>query len=144
MPTASRSRARAKTAALAVDPDTEHRDVGTPRPDDLHAQRPVASHVELDALDEEAAGALLTQEIDALLAAYERGGASLIIVSNEVGWGLVPPYPLGRVYRDVVGRAHQRLAAVADRVYLVVAGIPVELKAIRAALDETEGVMRET
>ncbi len=85
-----------------------------------------------DEPDEEAAAARLEGEIDALLAAYESGTASLIIVSNEVGWGLVPPYPLGRVYRDILGRAHQRLAARADRAYLVVAGIPLDLKALQA------------
>jgi adenosylcobinamide kinase/adenosylcobinamide-phosphate guanylyltransferase len=42
--------------------------------------------------------------------------------------GLVPPYPLGRLYRDILGRANQRLAAVADQVYLLVAGLPMTLK----------------
>ena len=56
------------------------------------------------------------------------GQASVIGVSNEVGLGLVPPYPLGRAYRDAVGRANQRLAAAADRVYFVVAGLPLDVK----------------
>jgi adenosylcobinamide kinase/adenosylcobinamide-phosphate guanylyltransferase len=47
-----------------------------------------------------------------------------------VGWGLVPPYPVGRVYRDILGRANQRLAAEADRVYLMVAGLPVDIKTL--------------
>jgi adenosylcobinamide kinase/adenosylcobinamide-phosphate guanylyltransferase len=51
-----------------------------------------------------------------------------IVVSEEVGWGLVPPYPLGRLFRDILGRANQALAAQADHVYLVVAGIGVDLK----------------
>lgn len=89
-----------------------------------------------DEPDEAVAAARLEREIDELLQAYERGAASLIVVSNEVGWGLVPPYPLGRVYRDLLGRAQQSLAARADRVYLVVAGIPVELKALRASLED--------
>ena len=42
--------------------------------------------------------------------------------------GLVPPYPLGRLYRDVLGRANQRLSAAADQVYLLVAGLPMMLK----------------
>jgi adenosylcobinamide kinase/adenosylcobinamide-phosphate guanylyltransferase len=42
--------------------------------------------------------------------------------------GLVPPYPMGRVYRDALGRVNQWLAARADRVILMVAGIPLELK----------------
>lgn len=76
-----------------------------------------------------AAGDAATQrEIDALLTAYGAGDATWIVISNEVGMGLVPPYPLGRVYRDALGRANQQIAAVADRVLLLVAGIPWELK----------------
>ena len=48
--------------------------------------------------------------------------------------GLVPAYPLGRLYRDLLGRANQRIAAAADRVYLMVAGIPVDLKTLQASL----------
>jgi adenosylcobinamide kinase/adenosylcobinamide-phosphate guanylyltransferase len=58
---------------------------------------------------------------------------SLIIVSNEVGMGVVPPYPAGRIHRDVLGRANQYLAREADRVYLLLAGIPVELKTLKPA-----------
>ncbi len=89
-----------------------------------------------DEPDEAVAAARLEQEVDSLLAAYEQGTASLIVVSNEVGWGLVPPYPLGRIYRDLLGWAHQRLAARADRVYLVVAGIPLDLKKLQASPDD--------
>lgn len=53
---------------------------------------------------------------------------SLIIVSNEVGMGLVPDYPIGRLYRDLLGRANQFVAQRADRVYLMIAGIPLLLK----------------
>jgi adenosylcobinamide kinase/adenosylcobinamide-phosphate guanylyltransferase len=53
----------------------------------------------------------------------------MIVVSNEVGLGLVPPYPLGRLYRDNLGWANQRLAAAADRVLFMVAGLPMVLKA---------------
>jgi adenosylcobinamide kinase/adenosylcobinamide-phosphate guanylyltransferase len=67
-------------------------------------------------------------EIDKLLNAYKRGKASYIIVSGEVGMGIVPEYPLGRVFRDLLGLANQRLAAKADRVVLMVAGIPVVVK----------------
>ena len=67
-------------------------------------------------------------EVEGLLAAYERGTASWIVISNEVGLGLVPPYPVGRAYRDALGRANQRLAAEADEVLLMVAGIPMQVK----------------
>ncbi len=70
----------------------------------------------------------LDAEIDALLAAYAAHPGEWLIVSNEVGMGLVPPYPLGRQFRDGLGRANQRLAAAADRVLLMVAGIPLRVK----------------
>jgi adenosylcobinamide kinase / adenosylcobinamide-phosphate guanylyltransferase len=67
-------------------------------------------------------------EVDALVAAQRRLNVPLLVVSNEVGLGLVPPYPLGRVYRDVLGRANQHLAARAKRVLLMVAGLPLTVK----------------
>ncbi len=67
-------------------------------------------------------------ELEALLSAQARLSVPLIIVSNEVGLGLVPPYPLGRVYRDALGRANQYLAAQANRVIFMVAGIPMTIK----------------
>jgi adenosylcobinamide kinase / adenosylcobinamide-phosphate guanylyltransferase len=70
------------------------------------------------------------REVDSLLAAFREGAATWIVVSNEVGLGLVPPYPLGRAYRDLLGRMNQSIAAAADEVYLLVAGIPVELKSL--------------
>lgn len=77
---------------------------------------------------EAAASAALLLEIDALLAAYQVSAAEWIVVSNEVGLGLVPPYPLGRVYRDALGRANQRLAAAAGNVLFMVAGLPLVVK----------------
>ncbi|MGI8650326.1 MAG: bifunctional adenosylcobinamide kinase/adenosylcobinamide-phosphate guanylyltransferase [Rubrobacter sp.] len=55
-------------------------------------------------------------------------GADCVFVSNEVGWGVVPPHRLGRVYRDLLGRANQRVAANSDFAVLLVAGLPVLLK----------------
>ena len=52
----------------------------------------------------------------------------LIMVTNEVGMGVVPDYPVGRVFRDLSGRANQVLAATADQVWMVVCGIPQRLK----------------
>jgi adenosylcobinamide kinase/adenosylcobinamide-phosphate guanylyltransferase len=52
----------------------------------------------------------------------------VIVVSNEVGLGLVPPYPLGRQFRDAAGIFNQQLAALAERVVLLVAGLPLMLK----------------
>ena len=65
----------------------------------------------------------------------------LIAVTNEIGLGLVPEYPLSRLYRDLLGKANQRLAAAADEAYLLVAGRPLDLTALsRSPLepDQTE------
>jgi adenosylcobinamide kinase / adenosylcobinamide-phosphate guanylyltransferase len=67
-------------------------------------------------------------EIEELLTAFEQGEAEWIVVSNEVGLGLVPAYAMGRTYRDVLGRTNQRLAYVADEVLFMVAGIPMKVK----------------
>jgi adenosylcobinamide kinase/adenosylcobinamide-phosphate guanylyltransferase len=72
--------------------------------------------------------AALEGEIDALLAVSRGSKARWLLVSNEVGLGLVPPYPLGRAYRDALGRANQRLAAAADDVLFMVAGLPLVVK----------------
>jgi adenosylcobinamide kinase/adenosylcobinamide-phosphate guanylyltransferase len=77
---------------------------------------------------EQTINAAVTTEIDTLLIAQKQLSLPVIIVSNEVGMGLVPPYPLGRLYRDILGRANQQLAAAADRVYLMMAGLPIALK----------------
>lgn len=81
--------------------------------------------------DEAAASAQVEAEIAGLLATIENGPAEWIIVSNEVGLGLVPEYPLGRQYRDLLGRANQQLAAHAERVFWMVAGIPVPIEQYR-------------
>jgi adenosylcobinamide kinase/adenosylcobinamide-phosphate guanylyltransferase len=79
-------------------------------------------------VDEATYGAAMDQEIAQLLAAYQSHPGDWVIVSNEVGLGLVPAYPLGRVYRDALGRANQQLAAAADIVLFMVAGIPMRVK----------------
>jgi len=52
----------------------------------------------------------------------------IFVVSNEVGMGIVPENDMARRFRDMAGRLHQRLAGLADEVYLMVAGIPVKIK----------------
>ncbi|MBT7190492.1 MAG: bifunctional adenosylcobinamide kinase/adenosylcobinamide-phosphate guanylyltransferase [Anaerolineae bacterium] len=67
-------------------------------------------------------------EVEALVAYVNERDVELLVVSNEVGLGLVPPYELGRAYRDILGRANQILARHADEVQLLVAGIPMRVK----------------
>jgi adenosylcobinamide kinase/adenosylcobinamide-phosphate guanylyltransferase len=55
-------------------------------------------------------------------------GLHMLLVSNEVGMGIVPPYPLGREFRDLLGRLNQTVAARADEVILLVAGLPLDLR----------------
>lgn len=81
--------------------------------------------------DEAAATAAVKAEMDALLNLIHRQSTDWILISNEVGLGLVPPYPLGRVFRDLLGWANQRLAALADQVFWMVAGIPVPIHPYR-------------
>lgn len=59
---------------------------------------------------------------------YFTGHRDVVMVSSEVGFGLVPPYPLGREYRDTLGMVNQLLAGSADRVTMMVAGIPMTVK----------------
>jgi adenosylcobinamide kinase/adenosylcobinamide-phosphate guanylyltransferase len=70
----------------------------------------------------------LNAEIDGILACVSRFKAKFLIVTNEVGMGIVPEHPMSRLYRDLLGKVNQKLAKSADEVYLFVAGIPVRVK----------------
>ena len=74
--------------------------------------------------DEAQAESHAMDEVRALLALP----ADIILVSNEVGLGLVPPYPLGRRFRDALGRVNQFAAAACGEVYMLFAGLPLQLK----------------
>lgn len=80
--------------------------------------------------EERAASARVSAGVADLLAALDEAGATLIAVSNEVGLGVVPEYPLARLYRDQLGWANQRLAAAAGRLYFLVAGFPLDVTAL--------------
>ena len=67
-------------------------------------------------------------ESDALCKSLGRFEGEVILVSNEVGLGLVPETPLGRAFRDAQGRLNQRVAAACDVVEFVAAGLPLRLK----------------
>jgi adenosylcobinamide kinase/adenosylcobinamide-phosphate guanylyltransferase len=79
-------------------------------------------------VSEESAQPALDREVEGLLHAWRRTGADWIVVSNEVGLGIVPATPLGRVYRDLLGRSNQRFAAAADSVLFLVAGVAMKVK----------------
>jgi adenosylcobinamide kinase / adenosylcobinamide-phosphate guanylyltransferase len=68
------------------------------------------------------------EHIDSLVRALRTAEASVVLVSNEVGSGVVPDYPSGRQFRDLLGELNQRVAAVADNVVLMIAGLPLVLK----------------
>jgi len=72
--------------------------------------------------------ASMERRLDGFLEALRKAPASIVLVSNEVGSGVVPPYPAGRVYRDTLGELNQRVAEIADNVVLIVAGLPLALK----------------
>jgi adenosylcobinamide kinase / adenosylcobinamide-phosphate guanylyltransferase len=73
------------------------------------------------------------EELLTTLAALD-GSKTLIAVTNEVGLGIVPAYMLGRVYRDVLGHVNQRLATAAAHVYLMIAGLGVDVKRLHSAI----------
>jgi adenosylcobinamide kinase/adenosylcobinamide-phosphate guanylyltransferase len=74
------------------------------------------------------AGRDWSQEVDRLAGAVARQRSPVVLVSNEVGLGIVPENPLARAYRDAAGHMNQAMAAIADEVEFVVAGLPMRLK----------------
>jgi adenosylcobinamide kinase/adenosylcobinamide-phosphate guanylyltransferase len=78
---------------------------------------------------------LLAAETAALAETLPQLPGQVILVSNEVGSGIIPMHPVARRFADEQGRLNQRLAAICDRVTLVVAGLPLELKSPAASLD---------
>ncbi|MBN1219320.1 MAG: bifunctional adenosylcobinamide kinase/adenosylcobinamide-phosphate guanylyltransferase [Anaerolineae bacterium] len=86
--------------------------------------------LEMETQPQAAIEIVIQVEIERILAMQQQLNIPLIVVSNEVGLGLVPDHSLGRLYRDVLGRANQYLAARADRVLFMVAGLPLTVKNI--------------
>jgi adenosylcobinamide kinase/adenosylcobinamide-phosphate guanylyltransferase len=80
----------------------------------------------IEAYSSNAAG--LEACVEDLCSALKATHCKVILVSNEVGSGVVPAYALGRRFRDLVGEINQRVAAVADSVVLMVAGLPLPVK----------------
>jgi adenosylcobinamide kinase/adenosylcobinamide-phosphate guanylyltransferase len=71
---------------------------------------------------------VILRRVDELIPAIRRMGSRVIVVTNELGMGLVPFEPGLRRFRDLAGRVNQRLAREADEVYFVVAGLAVRMK----------------
>ncbi len=67
-------------------------------------------------------------EVKQLTGAVKESRTSLILVTNEVGMGIVPADPLARRFRDLAGMANQRIAGIADQVVFMVSGIPIFVK----------------
>lgn len=81
----------------------------------------LSNHMTADATSAEANA---RQELESLLALE----ASVVMVSNEVGMGLVPMHPVGRAFRDALGRLNQAAASRSSEVYFMVAGLPLKMK----------------
>jgi adenosylcobinamide kinase/adenosylcobinamide-phosphate guanylyltransferase len=77
-------------------------------------------------------------QVEAVAAVLARRRSHAVLVTNEVGMGIVPESPLGRAFRDAAGRAHQRLALDADRLYLAVLGGVLRLRPDPVALVHPE------
>jgi len=86
------------------------------------------NETEFASISDEALEKEVMTEIRELQECLVNVSASFIIVSNEVGLGLVPDNRMGRLYRDILGRANQMLAQSADEVYFMAAGIPLRIK----------------
>lgn len=81
-----------------------------------------------DTIDTDTAEKGVMTEIEELIDCIDKSEADFIIVTNETGLGIVPTDRISRLYRDILGRANQRLAQRADDVYMLIAGIPMSIK----------------
>lgn len=70
----------------------------------------------------------ILSDVKDLIETVNHFSKDLIVVTNEVGMGLVPSYKMGNYFRDIAGRVNQKIASEADEVYLVVSGIPMKIK----------------
>jgi adenosylcobinamide kinase/adenosylcobinamide-phosphate guanylyltransferase len=81
---------------------------------------------------------VVLQHVEELATVLARRTLHAVVVSSEVGLGIVPETPLGRIFRDVAGLAHQRMSALADEVYFAVLGTLLRIKPSPAFLDPAE------
>ena len=78
----------------------------------------------------------MMREVGELLEWYRAAQCELVVVSNEVGMGLVPDNALGRAYRDLLGAVNRKFGEQADQVFLLVAGLPIEVKSRAIRLED--------
>lgn len=71
---------------------------------------------------------IISIEVEKIINAARESSKYIIVVTNEVGMGLVPEYKLGRIFRDIAGRMNKKVASCSDEVYLMVSGLPLKLK----------------
>ncbi|MFQ3612408.1 MAG: bifunctional adenosylcobinamide kinase/adenosylcobinamide-phosphate guanylyltransferase [Cyanobacteriota bacterium] len=74
--------------------------------------------------------------VQSFLASLENFTGWVIVVAEEVGWGVVPAYPMGRLFRDRLGELTQKVAGVADQVFLVTAGFALEISRLGIPVDQ--------
>lgn len=86
----------------------------------------------IEEVNEKALEKYITDEISKVLDGAKKYKGTLVMVTNELGSGLVPEHKLGRVFRDIAGRVNQHIAKEADKVFLAVSGIPVQIKGGKA------------
>jgi adenosylcobinamide kinase / adenosylcobinamide-phosphate guanylyltransferase len=81
------------------------------------------------------------ETVAGVIASVQQTAATVIFVAEETGWGVVPAYPAGRQFRDRLGQLTRQLGAVADALYLVVAGYAVDLRQVGTAVDAHPSVV---
>lgn len=86
---------------------------------------------------------LVDTEVDALIAVSTERSVHLIIVSGEVGLGVVPEHPMGRMFRDLLGWANQRVAKSATTTYLMVAGLAIDATKIASSIQQAAEKLAE-
>jgi adenosylcobinamide kinase/adenosylcobinamide-phosphate guanylyltransferase len=85
---------------------------------------------------------MVDQEIDAILHFVQEHSVHLIIVSGEVGLGLVPDNALGRAFRDLLGWTNQKIAKQATATYFMLAGLPIELNSMASTIQDAASGLR--
>ena len=94
----------------------------------LEEMEDIVNFEDLDTAKEMQVKKVVDQEIEALIEFLKAIEGTAILVTNEIGLGLVPEYRSSRFFRDLVGRVNQKIGQLADNVYFCIAGIPMKVK----------------